>query len=175
LDLRPKLEIPGDAGQSGEPERDGAVGEHRDNRALCGYAERDEGADHPALDAPDASREGQEVSEGAKEIALNQNGDGDNGAKGVEADSEHGNVESPVGHRPQETKTPLPHEISRGSHPTAERGRRLGEPRRDPSLNPGAIREPSEPLLDVARHQRQADDRYRHDGRDRGRSQGDRH
>src|SRR5215218_8651032 len=72
LDGLAQLEVGEHPRQEGQPEGEGAVDEHRDDRQARVDAEGSEGADHAALDPSNPARHGEQVGQHADEERLDE-------------------------------------------------------------------------------------------------------
>ena len=84
-DGAPQGEVGDGAGDDRQPEDEAAVSEHRQQRKLGLDAERDQRADHAAVDPADAAGERQQVGEHADEEGDGQHGGRGRMAEGLEA------------------------------------------------------------------------------------------
>src|SRR4051794_14007319 len=91
-----ELEEGEDARRDRHPEGDEAEDQDRREDRLLGDAEEDEGADHPGVDRPHPRRgEGEEVGDHAEEEALDDDGERNVNAEGVEGGPEDADAEGP--------------------------------------------------------------------------------
>jgi hypothetical protein len=96
-----QLEIRDCTRDSGQPERDEAVGEDRQDREAGGRPEGKEGADHAALDTAEAARRGSALAS-PDEVGHHDHRDGRGPAESVEVRPQRGDVEAPAGDRTDE-------------------------------------------------------------------------
>src|SRR4051795_6323258 len=91
-----ELEEGEDARRDRHPEGDEAEDQDRREDRRLGDPEEDEGADHPGVDRPHPGRgEGEEVGDHAEEEALDDDGERNVNAEGVEGSPEDADAEGP--------------------------------------------------------------------------------
>src|ERR1700694_3555875 len=97
-----QAEVAGHARECGQPEGDCPAGAHRDHRLPAGDSEGDEHPDHRALDTADSAGQREKAAQRAEEVPQNEDGDRWMSAERAKCASERGDVEAPVGDRPDE-------------------------------------------------------------------------
>src|SRR3954454_226212 len=104
-----------------EPEGEEAVGEHGDDREARVGPERDQRADHAAVDSADAAREREEVRECADEVGHDQDADRRRLAERLEARPQDGDVEAPPEDRAEQAEGAGLHQVLGVAHALADR------------------------------------------------------